>query len=79
MLSLKDGLCLLAVLVAYGIAGRIDDDVETPREAKHAASAADCTFDGAREPQGPKAPVSVLAAMASTELQSEAHCLRSAP
>lgn len=78
MLSLKDGLCLLAVLVAYGIAGRIDD-VETPREAKQAASAVDCTFDEAREPQGPMAPASVLAAMASTELQSEAHCLRSAP
>lgn len=79
MLSLKDGLCLLAILVAYGIAGRIDDDVETPREAQHAALAADGAFDEACGPQGPMAPTNALAAKTSSDVQHlprEAQCLR---
>lgn len=79
MLSLKDALCLLAILVAYGIAGRIDDNVETPREAQHDAAAADCAFDGARDPQGPMALTNVLAAKTSSDVPREALCPRDTP
>lgn len=79
MLSLKDALCLLAILVAYGIAGRIDDDVVTPRQAKHVAQAADCTFGEERGPQGPMAPTNTLATTTLDEEWRESRCLRNAP
>ena len=43
MSTLKDVLCLLAILVAYGIAGRMDyDDAAMLEEAQQAAALADC-------------------------------------
>lgn len=82
MLSLKVALCLLAILVTYGIAGRIDDDVETPREVQHTALAADDALDEARGPQGPMASTNALAAKTSRGVQHlprEAQCLRDKP
>jgi hypothetical protein len=41
--TLKNALCLLAILVAYGIAGRMDyDDAAMLEEAQQAAALADC-------------------------------------
>ena len=43
MSTLKNVLCLLAILVAYGIAGRMDyDDAAMLQEAQQAAARADC-------------------------------------
>jgi hypothetical protein len=43
MSTLKDVLCLLAILVAYGIAGRMDyDDAAMLEQAQQAAALADC-------------------------------------
>jgi hypothetical protein len=43
MSPLKDVLCLLAILVAYGIAGRMDyDDAAMLEEAQQTAALADC-------------------------------------
>jgi hypothetical protein len=43
MSTLKDVLCLVAILVAYGIAGRMDyDDAAMLEEAQQAAALADC-------------------------------------
>ena len=43
MSTLKDVLCLLAILIAYGIAGRMDyDDAVMLEEAQQAAALADC-------------------------------------
>jgi hypothetical protein len=43
MSTLKDVLCLLAILVAYGIAGRMDyDDTTMSEEAQQTAALADC-------------------------------------
>ena len=43
MSTLKDLLCLLAILIAYGIAGRMDyDDAAMLDEARQAAALADC-------------------------------------
>jgi hypothetical protein len=44
MSTLKDVLCLLAILVAYGIAGRMDyDDAVMHEKAQQASAAADCS------------------------------------
>lgn len=74
MLSLKDVLCLSAILFAYGIAGRIDDDDETPREAAHAtvAAADRCEEHGL---QGPVASTNVLAVKTTVEVPRAANCL----
>lgn len=43
MTTLKDVLCLLAILLAYGIAGRMDyDDAATLEEPQQAAALVDC-------------------------------------
>ena len=43
MSTLKGVLCLLAILVAYGVAGRMDyDDAAMLEEAQQAAALADC-------------------------------------
>ncbi len=43
MSTLKDALYLLAILVAYGIAGRMDyDDAAMLEEAQQATALADC-------------------------------------
>lgn len=43
MSTLKDVLCLLAILVVYGIAGRMDyDDAVMLEEAQQATALADC-------------------------------------
>ncbi len=43
MSTLTDVLCLLAISVAYGIAGRMDyDDAAMSEEAQQAAALADC-------------------------------------
>ena len=42
MSTLKDVLCLLAILVAYGIAGRMDYDDAAMLEVQQAAALADC-------------------------------------
>ncbi len=43
MSTLKDVLCVLAIIVAYGIAGRMDyDDAVMHEEAQQAAAPADC-------------------------------------
>ena len=43
MSTLKDVLCLLAISVAYGIAGRMDyDDAAMLEKAQQAAALADC-------------------------------------
>lgn len=43
MSTLKNVLCLLAILLAYGIAGRMDyDDAATLAQAQQAAALADC-------------------------------------
>ena len=42
MSALKDTLCLLAILIAYGIAERMDDDVVMPDQAPRTVSAVYC-------------------------------------
>ena len=43
MSTLKDVLCLLAILLAYGIAGRMDyDDAAMLEEAQQPAAPTDC-------------------------------------
>jgi hypothetical protein len=43
MSTLKDTLCLVAILIAYGMAGRMDyDDAVMQNEARQAAVLADC-------------------------------------
>ncbi|WP_428422702.1 hypothetical protein [Methylibium sp.] len=55
MSTLKDTLCLLAILVAYGIAGRMDhDDAVMLEEVRRAAALADCTADEMRTTHGPQ-------------------------
>lgn len=55
MSTLKDTLCLLAILVAYGIAGRTDyDDAALQEDVQRAAALTDCTTDEARTIRGPQ-------------------------
>lgn len=73
MLNLKESLCLLAILGAYGIAGRLDSDVDAPREDARAALMAHCAFD---DMHGPQRPLRVQLARPSGELQRELPCPR---
>ena len=46
MSALKDTLCLLAILIAYGIAGRMDyDDAVMLDEARRTTAVAECPTD----------------------------------
>ncbi|MDE2298469.1 MAG: hypothetical protein KGK18_09915 [Burkholderiales bacterium] len=61
MSILKDTLCLLAILIAYGIAGRMDyDDAVMLEEVQRAAALADCATDEARTTRGPQAQANDL-------------------
>jgi hypothetical protein len=55
MSTLKNALCLLAILVAYGIAGRMDyDDAVMHEEAQQAAAPADCLTGMTLTANGPE-------------------------
>lgn len=55
MSNLKDTLCLLAILVAYGIAGHMDyGDAVMLEEVQRAAALADCPTDGTCTTRGPQ-------------------------
>lgn len=73
MLNLKESLCLLAILGAYGMAGRLDNEVEAPREAEHTTPIPHCAFD---DTQGSRHPLRVQLARPSGELQREVPCPR---
>jgi len=61
MSTLKDTLCLLAILIAYGIAGRMDyDDAVMLEDVQRAAALADCAADGARTVTEPQTPTNDL-------------------
>ena len=63
MSTLKDTLCLLAILVAYGIAGCVDyDDAVTLEEVQRPAALANCTADETRTPRGPRVQTNDLRA-----------------
>ncbi|MBT9597760.1 MAG: hypothetical protein IV094_17395 [Vitreoscilla sp.] len=55
MSTLKDTLCLLAILVAYGIAGRMDhDDAVLLDDVQRATAPTDCATDETCTTRGPQ-------------------------
>jgi len=61
MSTLKDVLCLLAIVVAYGIAGRMDyDDAVMLEETQQAAAPADCPSGRTLTISGPEAQTNDL-------------------
>ena len=68
MATLKDVLCLLASLVAYGIAGRMDyDDAAMLEEAQQAAALADCPTAKTLAVNDPEVPTNDLALVPQTD------------
>lgn len=56
MSTLKDTLYLLAILVAYGIAGRMDhDEAALLDDVQQETAPADCATDETRTTRGPQA------------------------
>jgi hypothetical protein len=61
MSTLKDTLCLLTILVAYGIAGRMDyDDAVLQEDVQRAVVLADCAADETRTTVGAQTPANDL-------------------
>lgn len=80
MSTLKDVLCLLAILVAYGIAGRTDyDDAVMHEEAQQAAAPAGCPAGIALSANKPEVQTNGLAFNPKTDGANASSPDRDAP